>query len=55
MTLGEAHAVLKVLAARGIEVRQELADQIRRCRDLDTLDRWLARAVVVASAEELFE
>ncbi len=52
---GKAEAILMFLAARGIEVPTELADEIRACRDVDTLNRWIDRAALVPSAEALLE
>lgn len=51
---GEAKALLRVLAARGIDVSEAARARITECADLDQLERWLDRAVVVNSAEELF-
>ncbi|MBI4704650.1 MAG: hypothetical protein HY744_26400 [Deltaproteobacteria bacterium] len=50
---GKAEAILSVLAARGLAVPEPLAARLRACRDLAELDRWLHRAVLVASSEEL--
>ncbi|MEA2599968.1 MAG: hypothetical protein QOF89_960 [Acidobacteriota bacterium] len=50
---GKADAVLKVLAARGIAVSEEQRQEILLCRDLDCLDRWLYRAVLVSSTVEV--
>ncbi len=50
---GEARSILKVLQARGIEVSEAQRQEILGCRDLDRLDRWLARATVAASADEI--
>jgi hypothetical protein len=50
-----AAAVLEVLDVRGLEVSAALRDRVRTCVDLQTLERWLRRAVIVRSAEELFE
>jgi len=51
---GQAKALLRVLAARGLEVTESQRDQIQQCTDFDALDRWLDRAVTVRGAEELF-
>jgi hypothetical protein len=52
---GKAEAILAVLAARGLAVPEPLAARLRGCRDLAVLDRWLRRAVVVGSTDELLE
>ncbi|WP_432925517.1 hypothetical protein ACQPZZ_32895 [Microbispora sp. CA-135349] len=50
---GKTEAILTVLAARGIEVPDELNDKIRKCRDLDQLDAWIRAAATVQSADAL--
>jgi hypothetical protein len=52
---GEAKAVLRVLAARGVEVPEEARVRISACADLRQLDAWLDRAVVATSVAELFD
>jgi len=51
---GEARSVLKVLAARGIQISDGQRERILACTDLAVLDRWIDRAVTVASADALF-
>lgn len=51
---GEAEAVLKVLAARGVTVPDEARARIAGCTDLDELDTWLTRAVSISTIDELF-
>ena len=50
---GRAAAILKVLESRGIAVSPAQRQEILGCRDLDRLDRWLSRAALVSSAEEI--
>ena len=50
---GKVGAILAVLAARGIPVSTEVRTSIEACTDVATLDRWIARAATVASAEEI--
>jgi predicted transposase/invertase (TIGR01784 family) len=50
---GKAAAVLAVLAARGVPVRDDVRARIEAGADATTLDRWIARAVTAASAEEV--
>jgi predicted transposase YdaD len=52
---GRAKAVLRVLAARRIEVPEEARARISACTDLRQLDAWLDRAVVATSVAELFD
>ena len=51
---GKAESVLAVLEARGLEVSAEQRDRISACHDVAELDRWLRRAVTVATVAELF-
>jgi len=51
--LGTAEAILKVLEARGVAVSQDLREEILRCSDLARLSRWVVRASVATSAEEV--
>lgn len=53
MSRGKADGVLEVLAAKGIPVPDSIREQIRSCTDLDTLHRWMIRAVTAATAEDV--
>ena len=50
---GRAHALLAVLAARGLEVPESVRAHITECSDLARLDAWLTRAVTAASADDV--
>ena len=50
---GKASAILAIFAARGIEVSGTARAQFESCKDVVTLDRWIAQAVSAASADEL--
>jgi len=50
---GTAEAILKVLEARGIAVSQAQGEEILRCSDLARLSRWVARASLATSADEV--
>jgi hypothetical protein len=52
--IGEAAAVLKILGARSISVTEAQRARVLACTDLATLDRFIARAVVVTTADDLF-
>ena len=47
---GKAEGVLRVLEARGFAVPAEVAERVRACRDLATLDAWLVRAATLADS-----
>ncbi|MFG2652831.1 hypothetical protein [Streptomyces sp. NPDC048436] len=51
---GKVQSLLLFLDARGIPVPDSALGRIKGCTDLDTLDRWLVRAVAVTDADELF-
>jgi len=53
--LGKAEAVLSVLSARNLLVNRAVRQRILAERELAILELWLARAVVVPSAEGLFD
>ena len=50
---GRAETILMILATRGIEVNEQTRARIEACADLATLNRWVARAVTAASADEV--
>ncbi|MEU4653224.1 hypothetical protein AB0G32_04625 [Streptomyces sp. NPDC023723] len=47
--------VLLVLEQRGLDVSDDIRGHITDCEDLETLDRWLRRAVTAPTAEAIFE
>ncbi|WP_043634817.1 hypothetical protein [Nonomuraea candida] len=52
---GEARAVLKILESRGLSVSEELQNRVMGCQERAVLDIWVARALWVESAEEIFD
>jgi hypothetical protein len=50
---GIAESILKILGARGIAMSSVQREEILGCTDLERLDRWLLRAGVATSADEL--
>ncbi|WP_246180626.1 hypothetical protein [Nocardia ninae] len=50
-----ARMVLTVLDARGISVSDEIRARVLRCADVDQLETWVRRAVLVDTADELFD
>lgn len=52
---GKAEAVLTILAQRGLPMTARQRREIRGCTELATIDRWLKRALSVASVDELLE
>lgn len=50
---GEAHAVLAVLEARGIDIPEDIRDRISACTDLDRLGAWIRQAATAHKIEDL--
>lgn len=50
-----AAAVFDVLEARKLAIGEPARERVSACKDLEQLRRWLRRAAVVTSAEQLFE
>ncbi|MEI8257444.1 MAG: Rpn family recombination-promoting nuclease/putative transposase [Deltaproteobacteria bacterium] len=50
---GRIAAIVAVLAARGVVVSAPARASIEGCTDAATLDRWIARAAIAASADEV--
>jgi len=51
----EVDAILVVLAARGIEVSDELRERITGCTDHDQIATWLHRAATATKASDLLD
>ena len=52
--MGEAKALIKLAAARGIELTRDERDRIMSCLDPRVLDVWFTRALTVTTAREIF-
>ena len=52
---GLADSILLNLSARGIEVPGDVQERIRTTTDVETLERWLLRAISTSSLEDVFE
>lgn len=52
---GEAKAILRVLEVRGVGIPEDARERVSGCTDLDTLHRWLDRAVRAETVDDLFE
>src|ERR1700683_3348228 len=51
---GEARTILRVLAARGLEVPAKVREQVLSCTDSSQLETWIDRAAIAVSVEEVF-
>ena len=54
LAVGKVGDILRVLEARGFAVPDEIAERVRACRDIPTLDAWLTKAVTLTDVRELF-
>ncbi|MBI2568229.1 MAG: hypothetical protein HYV63_14485 [Candidatus Schekmanbacteria bacterium] len=52
---GKAELILRVLAARGVQVSADQRRIIASCRDPEVLDRWFDKALAVTDACQLFQ
>jgi len=50
-----AASVLDVLEACGLSVSDEVRQRVQSTTDLEQLRRWIRRAAVITSADELFD
>ena len=53
MLKATANSVLKVASVRGLVFSEAQREKVLACTDLATLEDWLGRAAIVASAEEV--
>jgi hypothetical protein len=51
---GEARMILRVLAARGLQVPAEIRQRVLSCADTSQLEAWGDRAATAASVEDVF-
>nr|PPQ56943.1 hypothetical protein C5F59_09845 [Streptomyces sp. QL37] len=51
---GRVENILIILGARGIDVTDATRERITTCRDSELSHRWLMRALVAATADEIF-
>ncbi|MEV4222896.1 hypothetical protein [Nonomuraea sp. NPDC049725] len=51
---GQAHALLLILKAKGIQVTGQDRERISTCTDIPTLDTWIGRAAVSDTLDEVF-
>lgn len=51
---GQVKVLLRVLAARGVEVDEAMRQRVLSCADSETIDRWLHRAATADSAAAVF-
>ncbi|NIL52869.1 hypothetical protein HBK87_20230 [Streptomyces sp. 2BBP-J2] len=50
-----AEDILLILERRGLDISEDVRSRVTHCTDPELLRRWLARAVTVPKAEEVFE
>lgn len=52
---GEADALFTVLDARGLSPSQDVAARVRACRDPEQIARWIRRAAIASTLDQVFE
>jgi hypothetical protein len=52
---GKAEVLVKILDSRTIDLTSEQRDQVMSCADPSQLDRWIDRALVATSVEDVFQ
>jgi hypothetical protein len=52
---GRAECILRLLAARGVPVQEEVRQRILACTDLALLDRWFDRALNATSLSAVLD
>jgi hypothetical protein len=53
-TKGEARTILRVLAARGLQVPTTVREQVLSCTDASQLETWADRAATATSVQQVF-
>jgi hypothetical protein len=52
---GRAEAVLRILAARGVQVGEEAQQRILTCMDMATLDRWFDKSLNATTLSDVLD
>jgi hypothetical protein len=55
MTRGEARILLRVLAARGFQIPDDIRDTVLTCTDTSQLEAWADLAATASSVDEIFK
>jgi hypothetical protein len=55
MTRGEARILLRVLAARGFQIPDDIRDTVLTCTDTSQLEAWADLAAIASSIDEVFK
>jgi hypothetical protein len=51
---GEAHILLRIMAARGLDIPEQVRDRVAECADTARLEAWADRAATATSVDEIF-
>lgn len=54
MAQGEAHILLRIMAARGLDVPERIRTRVAACADTARLEAWADRAATATSVDEIF-
>jgi hypothetical protein len=55
MARGEAHILLRIMAARGLDIPERIRARVAECADTARLEAWADRAATATSVDEIFE
>jgi hypothetical protein len=53
-TQGEAHLLLRFMAARGLDIPEHIRARVAECADTARLEAWADRAATATSVDEIF-
>jgi hypothetical protein len=54
MAQGEAHILLRIMAARGLDIPEHIRARVAECADTARLEAWADRAATATSVDEIF-
>jgi hypothetical protein len=54
MVRGEAQMLLRIMAARGLDIPEHVRARVAECADTARLEAWADRAATATSVEEIF-
>jgi hypothetical protein len=55
MAKGEAQMLLRIMAARGLDIPEHIRARVAECADTDRLEAWADRAATATSLVDIFE
>jgi hypothetical protein len=55
MARGEAQILLRIMAARGLDIPEPIRARVAECTDTARLEAWADRAATATSLDDIFE